>query len=85
MTERCDWCSGEGQIECEACSGTGFVDHCNSCEYDRDCYNCNVEDSDCPECDGGGFLSCERCMGNGYVDDGFEINSDIEDDEEEWW
>ena len=55
----CDYCSGDGTVECGNCDGSGRED-CDECGGDGD--------SECSDCDGDGEVECGSCDGTGEVD-----------------
>jgi hypothetical protein len=73
--KECDSCSGEGELDCEACDrgeitcetcdGTGEVT-CEECDGDGRQMG-DGEWEDCEACDGTGNGKCEECDGNGSL------------------
>lgn len=52
MSERCDYCGGSGQVECD-CTG-----QCGK----------SAAESNCPVCGGSGTHTCPSCHGSGRKD-----------------
>ncbi|MFD7520677.1 hypothetical protein ACFVVQ_14145 [Paenibacillus chitinolyticus] len=59
----CFHCYGEGETECQSCSGEGSLG-------DRGI---------CTSCGGSGKTACARCSGSGVVADAFDVQDSITD------
>ena len=76
VNSECELCSGDGKLECLACSETGAAPHfvfvkCH-CNWDPHCplcygrgYYLQVTTKPCEECDGKGWIACPSCRGDG--------------------
>ena len=76
VNSECEFCGGDGKLECPFCQGTGAALHflivdC-ACGEDPDCPICygrgfyhQVTTKPCEVCDGGGWTPCFVCGGDG--------------------
>jgi len=81
VSEDCDDCDGNGDVECDYCDGSGGIScgicddggvECPDCDGDGvdgdgdTCSNCQGEGSvECKNCDGEGNVDCNECGGDG--------------------
>jgi len=79
LTERCDDCDGQGEVECTTCDGEGSLE-CGYCggsgvemetddegeEQEIECSECRgASNETCNDCDGHGKITCSYCDGSG--------------------
>lgn len=52
VRKRCNRCNGSGEVDCEACGGSGY----------------NWSGGQCGYCGGTGLATCPECNGDGYIE-----------------
>jgi hypothetical protein len=73
VSENCDDCNGNGDVECDYCDGSGGIS-CGICDDGGvECPDCDGDGVDgdgdtCSNCQGEGSVECINCHGEGNVD-----------------